>query len=162
MDKIVEENWKIKRFHGDRLSEETDTIAVEFPVTMMLNGKEFATIVCSPTHIRELVIGFLASEGAILFASEIKQMHIDTKKGFVYVDLDKELDDSAFEHSQRFIGSCCGKSRQFYFKSDVKTAKTIVNNQIVMTARQCYTLMEKMNVKSTYFQRTGGVHNAAL
>ena len=29
----------------------------------MVNGEEFATIICSPTNMEELVLGFLASEG---------------------------------------------------------------------------------------------------
>jgi FdhD protein len=162
MDEIVQENWSITRVKGDQVTEEVDVVAVEFPITIMLKGKEFATIVCSPTHVRELVIGFLASEGVILFGTEIKQMHIDAKKGFVHVSLDKEIDASIFEPSKRFIGSCCGKSRQFYFKSDVKTAKTIINHPITISAKQCYRLMEKMQAESTFFQMTGGVHNAAL
>ena len=35
-------------------------------LTIMVNGEEFATIICSPTNMEELVLGFLASEGAIL------------------------------------------------------------------------------------------------
>ncbi len=44
----------------------------EFPLTIMVNGEEFATVICSPTNLEELVIGFLASEGAILKRDELK------------------------------------------------------------------------------------------
>ncbi len=35
---------------------------LQFPLTIMANGEEFATVICSPTNLEELVIGFLASE----------------------------------------------------------------------------------------------------
>src|SRR5699024_1586257 len=63
--------------------------------------------------------------------------------------------------SKRFIGSCCGKSRQFYFQSDVRTAKTVTAN-IKIHAKQCLVLMDQLQSQSTSFQLTGGVHNAAL
>ena len=48
----------------------------EFPLTIMVNGEEFATVICSPTNLEELVIGFLA-EGAILKRDELKSVLID-------------------------------------------------------------------------------------
>lgn len=63
----------------------------EFPLTIMVNGEEFATVICSPTNLEELVIGFLASEGAILKRDELKSVLIDDSKGFAHVELNKDL-----------------------------------------------------------------------
>ncbi|SUK08408.1 formate dehydrogenase accessory protein [Staphylococcus agnetis] len=52
----------------------------------MINGEEFATVICSPTHLNELILGFLASEGVILKRQELKQIDIDESKGFVHVE----------------------------------------------------------------------------
>ena len=41
----------------------------------------------------ELVIGFLASEGAILKRDELKSVLIDDSKGFAHVELNKDLGD---------------------------------------------------------------------
>lgn len=65
----------------------------EFPLTIMVNGEEFATVICSPTNLEELVIGFLASEGAILKRDELKSVLIDDSKGFAHVELNKDLGD---------------------------------------------------------------------
>lgn len=161
MNSMIEDSWKIVRFHEDNFIIEQDIIAIEFPLTIILNGIEFSTIICTPTNIRELIIGFLASEGTIRFYSEIDSVQIDKRKGFAYVEINRDLTELEMDHSKRFIGSCCGKSRQFYFKSDVKTAKTIKGNLKISVA-QCYQLMKKMQSESEAFQRTGGVHNAAL
>lgn len=161
MKPILNETWKIVRFQRDVFSVEEDKIAIEFPLTIMINGEEFATIVCTPTNIEQLLVGFLASEGIIRSYNEIASLQIDEKKGFAYVEMDKLLETFDENYTKRFIGSCCGKSRQFYFKSDVKTAKTIQNRLIISTA-ESYKLMKQMETESNFFQQTGGVHNAAL
>lgn len=161
MNNTIRKGWEIVRFNGDTPSEQDDIIATEFPLTVMLNGQEFATMVCSPTDLEDLLVGFLASEGMILFNDDITSLSIDEENGFAYVELNNPLEVTEHDHSKRFIGSCCGKSRQFYFKSDVKTAKT-VRSQLPISVSQCYSLMEELQDKSMQFKKTGGVHNAAL
>ncbi|GIO25914.1 formate dehydrogenase accessory sulfurtransferase FdhD [Ornithinibacillus bavariensis] len=156
-----QDKWEFIRFNGNEPVQVAEEIVREFPLTIFLNGEEFATMVCSPNHLEELVIGFLASEGIIRLYEEIKDLKLDAERGFAYVELYREVDVSLAEHSKRFIGSCCGKSRQFYFKSDVKTAKTITS-KITISAEQCYNLMKELLIRSDQFRRTGGVHNAAL
>lgn len=153
--------WESARFNGEHCIIEDDPIAIEFPLTIMLNGEEFATMVCTPTNIRELMIGFLASEGIIRFIDDISSISIDEEDGFAYVEIDRPIDQLEQDHSKRFIGSCCGKSRQFYFKSDVRTAKTITS-EMTIQASQCLSLMDELQNQSRFFQKTGGVHNAAL
>lgn len=161
MSETVRKGWKITRYKGNQSSVEQETIATEFPLTIMLNGEEFATMVCSPTDLDDLLIGFLASEGIIRFYDEITSFSIDEQHGFAYVELNQPLELRDTDHSKRFIGSCCGKSRQFYFKSDVRTAKTITS-RLSISVNQCYLLMKQLQQQSTDFKNTGGVHNAAL
>lgn len=164
MDKMADDiitSRHIVRFNGEEFLEEEDDIAVEFALTIILDGNEFATMVCSPSDMQELVVGFLASEGIIRSYKEIKSFHIDEGKGFAYVDLVNPNISQKDYHSKRFIGSCCGKGRQFYFYNDMKTAKTI-RSKLTITSKQCRDLMKKMQESSAHFQQTGGVHNAAL
>ena len=49
----------------------------------MVNGKEFATVICSPTHLEELVIGFLASEGAIYKKEKLNIYKLIIVKGLL-------------------------------------------------------------------------------
>jgi len=161
LENVFINDWEIARFDDDTLSVEEEAIAIEFPLTIVINGKEFATMVCTPTHIRELIIGFLASEGVVRFFDEIRSISIDDTQGFAYVEVNRPIEQFDQDHSKRFIGSCCGKSRQFYFKSDVQTAKT-VTTPIKIHAQQCLSLIDQLQTLSTSFQMTGGIHNAAL
>lgn len=151
----------IVKYNGLTFTETKDDIAVESALTIILNGDEFATMVCTPSDLNELVVGFLASEGVIRVIQDIKSIQIDDGKGFAYVDLVKKQCIKKEFHSKRFIGSCCGKGRQFYFHNDVRTAKTILT-KLTITPEQCNQLMKQLQESSVYFQQTGGVHNAAL
>lgn len=161
MVKTIHKGWEIVRFDGEIPSLEDEIISTESPLTVMLNGQEFATMVCSFTDLEDLIVGFLASEGVIRFYDDIASLSIDETQGFAHVELKKPIDKMQINHSKRFIGSCCGKSRQFYFQSDVKTAKT-VRSKLAITVSQCYSLMRQLEELSTAFKETGGVHNAAF
>ncbi|MEH7346455.1 formate dehydrogenase accessory sulfurtransferase FdhD [Bacillus sp. JJ1532] len=157
---ISNNSW-IYRYENGILQEKMDEIVTEQPLTIMLNGQEFATMVCTPENLEELTIGFLASEGFIRQQDEIKTINIDESKGISYVDLHVPVTTSHEFHSKRFIGSCCGKSRQFYFHNDARTAKTSTSKTTV-TPAQCLSIMRQLQDSSLTFQETGGVHNAAL
>lgn len=161
MESTILNGWKTIRFNEDMMSIEQEAVATEYPLTLYINGMEFATMVCTPIDLRELIIGFLASEGVIRTVDEISSINIDEDRGLAYIELNKEIDQTSQDHSKRFIGSCCGKSRQFYFKSDVQTAKTITS-RLTISTQQCLTLMKSLQDQSEHFKETGGVHNAAL
>ncbi|UFJ42104.1 formate dehydrogenase accessory sulfurtransferase FdhD [Brevibacillus humidisoli] len=150
------------RYHDGVWVLEEDEIAVEYPLTIFVNDEEFATVVCTPDDLEEMVIGFLASEGVISSYQDVKQLLIDTNKGFAYADLQYELKLEQSFYAKRRITSCCGKSRQsFYFFSDARTAKPVESKALV-TVDACQRLMDELQQGSLIHQSTGGVHNAAL
>ncbi|NBI28963.1 formate dehydrogenase accessory sulfurtransferase FdhD [Chengkuizengella marina] len=163
-DKVMQKRQVIKfdlNNSDEQVKEVSDHIAVEFALTIKVNGEEFATLVCTPTNLKELVIGFLAGEGIIRSKEDIQDINIDLNTGFAFIELkNKNIKASEFIE-KRFIGSCCGKSRQFYFQNDVKTAKTIYS-KMFMTVTQCLNLMSLLEAHSKHFKKTGGVHQGAL
>ncbi|WP_096187676.1 formate dehydrogenase accessory sulfurtransferase FdhD [Evansella halocellulosilytica] len=161
MEHPISSSRQILKYTNENFQSTTDEIVSEFPLTIYVNDEEFATMVCTPAHFEEMVYGFLASEGVIRFKEDVKQFTLDESKGFAYVDLHAEHVTSQKQYSKRFIGSCCGKSRQFYFHNDATTAKTSRSN-VKLSAAQCIYLMKSMQEQSNVFQKTGGVHNAAL
>lgn len=161
MDERITLHQKIWKYRDERFAEYEDDIAVEFPLTIVVDGEEFATIVCTPADLEELVVGFLASEGLIRLADEVERLDLDAERGFAYVELANKQTIHKDYYAKRFIGSCCGKSRQFYFHNDMRTAKTITS-KLTITAEQCLALMQELEEQSLAFRATGGLHNAAL
>nr|WP_239566134.1 formate dehydrogenase accessory sulfurtransferase FdhD [Paenibacillus sacheonensis] len=157
----VTTTWPIRKYTDGAASLREDDIASEYPLTVELDGEEFATIVCSPTDLTELAVGFLASEGVIREARDLKELRIDEERGYIYAELHRPQSTGKDDYAKRFIGSCCGKSRQFYFRSDARTARTSMSRMTV-TPSQCMALMRLLQRSSGDFRLTGGVHNAAL
>jgi len=153
--------WTTIKYAGGQAFETDDEIAAEFPLTIRLDGEEFATLVCSPSDMTDLVVGFLASEGIIRAYSDIERLTLDEERGFAYVELLRPQSTAKELHSKRIIGSCCGKSRQFYFHNDARTARTIVGGPSI-PAERCFELMRRLQAGSDGFRQTGGIHNAAL
>jgi len=153
--------WQTVKVAGDEVYGKEEEVAAEYPLTIRLDGEEFATLVCSPNGLEDLAIGFLASEGVIRRHDEIKDMSIDLEGGFANVALHRPQSTGKDFYAKRFIGSCCGKSRQFYFHNDARTAKTVTGGAS-LTARRCFSYMQELQMQSADFHATGGVHNAAL
>jgi FdhD protein len=154
---------KIRRYENGHLQEIEDVVVTEAPVTILLGEEEFATLVCTPEHIEELVIGFLASEGVISAYADIQEILVNEREGFATVTLHRMNRLNKTFHSKRYITSCCGKSRQsFYFYNDARTVKTMADKSVLLSADDCFRLMHDMQSSATLFQSTGGVHNASL
>lgn len=154
-------DWEVAHFLNGTMVKQTTSIAVEHPITIIVNGKEFAKLVCSPEYAKELVVGFLASEGIIYRYQAIQSLNMDEEAGFAYVEIDKLPDGYDQDYSKRFISSCCGKSRQFYLGNDAKTTRTVMS-KLTISASNCLYLMEQLQQASDQVRQTGDVHNAAL
>lgn len=151
----------ILKYDRDGLREEHDQIATEFPLTIYINKEEFATIVCTPDYMKELIIGFLASEGMIRKFSDIEKFHLDDSKGLCHITLAHAIHSIHANHSKRMISSCCGKSRQFYFVNDMQTSK-VSRTEKTITPSEVIRMMHHLQSESKAFQVTGGLHNAAI
>lgn len=153
--------FPVVKYREGKFIEENDDIALEYPLTIVLDGEEFATIVCTPSDLVDLVVGFLAAEGVIRYTEQIQSVTVNSSEGFAYVETKAKLSFSKERYLRRVIGSCCGKSRNFYFHNDAKTAKTVTSG-LKITLNDCFEAMNELQRASTAFQKTGAVHNAAL
>jgi FdhD protein len=163
MDQQMQVTNQVLRYENGVIQIVEDVIVTEYPVTIILNDQEFATLVCSPEDIEELVVGFLASEGIINRYEDIKELDVVETTGKAIVKTHRVNKLNEMFHSKRYVTSCCGKSRQsFYFYNDARTVKPIETKKKVLSIDDCFRLMEMMQESSTIFQETGGVHNAAL
>lgn len=163
MEDSVVKRRVLTRYDQGRISTNEDEVVTEWPITIVLNGEEFATLVCSPDHIEDLALGYLASEGVLADDHKVTDLSYDDRTGILYADIegiDAWIKESG---SKRYLTSCCGKSRQsFVFYSDAHTTKAIHTRKVQVTYAECMRMMEVMQGKSRLFQTTGGVHNAAL
>lgn len=163
MMRPVQETCKMVRYQAGAFLEQEDEIVTEYPVTIKLNGEEYVTVVCTPNYIEDMVIGFLISEGIIDSYKGIDELWIQQDKGVVHVKTSQINPLYQTLYNKRYVTSCCGKSRQgFVFVNDAAKAKTLHDVHVTVTPEECFHLMNTLQLSSTTFRQTGGVHNTAL
>ena len=155
------EKFPILRVTEQGRSEEEDIITVEFALTIILNNQELVTLLCSPTDLNYLAIGFLYSEGLLKSKDEIKKIVVDDQRGVVRVETEEDKGLASQLLFKRLITSGCGKGASFYSDADVKN-QAKVESKIVISAPQVFSLVKEFQHRSQVYKTTGGVHSAAL
>ena len=99
--------FPITRYREEQLMAEQSPVAVEIPLTFVVNGHEMATLMCSPSHPKAFTYGFLFTSGMIRSAKDILDWDLDQRKWRVDVQV-KEFTDPELL-GKRIYTSGCGK-----------------------------------------------------
>ncbi|MCL0077175.1 formate dehydrogenase accessory sulfurtransferase FdhD [Dehalococcoidia bacterium] len=145
-------------------TEMEDVVVREFPLTIILNNQELVTLLCSPTNLKYLALGFLASEGFIRAREEVKSILLDDRRGVARVQSvasEGSPDVAGDLIFKRFITSGCGRGAAFYSVADAADA-AVVKSKTRISASQVFAMMREFQHRSEVFKNTGGVHSAAL
>jgi len=151
----------IMRLNGEQLDELIDQIAAEIPFALIVNDQLLVTLVCTPTELDAMAIGFLLSEGILTERESLLDIAVDEKGATVSVTL-KKLPNGFDQIAQRkTITSGCGQGVTF---SDGANLESLPVNQVQIKASPDYirALLKKFRSVSDLFQKTGGIHSAAL
>lgn len=137
-------------------------VAREFPLTVLFNEEQLATLLCSPDDMEALAIGFLYSEGLITNKGDIREIFLDARKGFVRVDTDSAnvVDRELF--LKRVITTGCGRGISFYNFADLDQKRQKIESDIKISPTAIIALMLEFQTRSEIYQKTHGVHGAAL
>jgi FdhD protein len=155
------ERIRVLRLTEEGKSSIEDIVVREFPLTIVLNNQELVTLLCSPTNLKYLTIGFLFSEGLLKSKDEVKKIIVDDRRGIVRVEAEGvgELDrDVLFK---RLITSGCGRGASFYSAADVQN-QAKVESRIEVSTHDVLAMVSEFQHRSLLHRATGGVHSAAL
>jgi FdhD protein len=153
------ETFPILKFTEKGSSSTEDIVAKEFPLTIILNNRELATLPCSPANLRYLAVGFLFSEGLLKSKDEIKRIMVDDRKGMVRVEAERSEEPARDVLSKKTSG--CGRGASFYSAAAAQ-GQGKVESKIKISAPEVLALANKFQRRCQIFRATGGVHSAAL
>ena len=160
IDKDATKDFRCRciRWTDDQL--EPIKVAREVPLTILLNDQELVTLLCSPGNEQYLAVGFLASEGYIQSAEELKHVLTDTAGGIVRVSTQNSPENVPKLMFKRVVASACGRCAAFYNAADAISKPVISQNKI--SIGQIEKLVQKFQKASNLRDITHGVHGAAL
>jgi FdhD protein len=151
----------ILKVSGKSVEGVVDPVAVELPITLVVNSEPIVTLLCTPAELRELAVGFLLSEGILRNKASIKNIEIDEKESAVRVTLSDLPPDFNKMFEKRTISSGCGKGVTFTnFRTEKDGAMTVQERMI--TLDDIKRLLNGFRTISKLYLETGGVHSAAL
>lgn len=153
----------VEALHIDRDGSQirTEWTAREFPLTIMLNGEQLVTVLCSPGELEALAVGFLFSEGFIRTREEVTGLTLDAEGGIVRIRTaeGKAADEKLF--AKRVLTTGCGRGMAFYSYADLDRKKKVVSD-LQVTPEAVLSLSRRFQGSSSLYRLTHGVHSAAL
>ncbi|MCX7683146.1 MAG: formate dehydrogenase accessory sulfurtransferase FdhD [Anaerolineae bacterium] len=131
------------------------TVPVEELVTIYVNGQTLARLTCTPMLLVELALGFLFNEGLIEGREDVAVAELSARRGCIDVWLKREIE------LPRLSIMTSGCSGGITFR-DTPVALPRLESDLRISPRQVVNLMEQLIHKAVLYNRTGGIHTAAL
>jgi FdhD protein len=122
-------------------------------LAIYVENEELVTVLCTPTKLNCLVLGFLYNEGIITDKSDVASMRVCQEDSLAEVKLTKT---GYTPPTRRTLSSGCGGGTSFE-----PTAGRVESDVVVEPAR-VLALVGQLNQRAELYRECGGVHAAAL
>lgn len=144
-------------------SDVNELLVREYPLTIFLNGKKLATLLCSPENLKALAVGFLRTEGLINTSDDIAAFSLNEEKGIAEVETkNKDAIRESFFSKKIDLGSIKEQSIDGIDNFlESLNCKPVESNAEIHIDK----MFEFMKINLDYsevFKNTGGVHCVAL
>jgi FdhD protein len=146
---------KVVKVSGSAIEEVEDLVAVERQITLSVNDKKVLSLYCTPTMIKEFVVGFLLNEGIIKghFCADGISIHYNEDMSIhANVHADGEASAEGMARTTGCVGGITFDRKEFRKASD----NFFVSSETVKS------LYKEFNQRSVLFKATGCMHSAAI
>ncbi|MGA7827294.1 MAG: formate dehydrogenase accessory sulfurtransferase FdhD [Geobacteraceae bacterium] len=131
----------------------------EFPLKLIVNGRELATLISSPHDLRFLVAGFLQLQGFVQGLADFQMFSVCEDFGVANVIIKGELP----EQLKPALTSGCGTGITFNLHQKMqlkeKSPKAVVSRFL---PADLYSLMDQLARFAGEYRKSGGIHSAAV
>ena len=172
MSRITARRKVVRLTVGGTLSTREDVLAVEEPLEIRVNGRSLAVTMRTPGNDFDLAAGFLVSEGVItrgehfVTARYCAGATVDGVNTYNVLDVSLAAGvappDPSLERSFLTTSSCglCGKASIDAVRT--KSAFPVAADPLRVDAALLTSFPEALRAAQTVFEKTGGIHAAAL
>jgi FdhD protein len=141
------------RFSGEEWAKTSSHLPSEIALAIYVNRQELVTILCTPTKLNCLVLGFLYAEGIISNLDDVASMQVCEEESLAEVT----LSNSEYKlPTRRILTSGCGGGATFETKGQKVASGLVASPQEVLS------LMKKLQDRMVLYRLCGGVHGSAL
>jgi FdhD protein len=147
----------IHSYHNGALTAEEASVVREFPLKLIVNGRELATLIASPHDLRFLVAGFLRVNGFVRAVSDFEMLSVCEDFGVANVRIKGEVPETL----KPILTSGCGAGISFNLP-DATPAETAAPVTATVTPADLFCLMEELARRAEQYRQHGGIHSAAV
>ena len=125
-------------------------------ITIFVNGRELATLMCTPRDPLQLALGFIANEGLVQSIDEVEIAHVCNQGSCVDLWLSHPVWDRP---RRKVITSGCGGGLTF---ADLAAYQEPVQSDLALDPAQVGYLIGQLQNSASLYARARGVHTSAL
>jgi FdhD protein len=151
-----------KRYNKGALESKTISLAKEVPYTVFVNDHEVLSIATLPTHLRELFVGFLVSEGVLLQPEEIIDCAVDYPGRIVRLELDVPWERLEKLERKGMLTSGCAGGMIFSVETAAAEPREKRNPFLTVPAAAIVRRMVELDTFQGIYSITRGVHAASI
>jgi FdhD protein len=146
---------RLHQFSGGHFQLKEIPVVHEHPLSVYVNGQELVTLLCTPTKLEALVIGFLAFEGVIHSLDDVQGLTI--LDGGEYADV--RLASEFVPPRRRIHTSGCGGGITFSLETHMSAA---LEDDSTIDPRSLFPLVRELYLEAHSYRESRGIHAAAL
>ncbi len=152
----------VRKIEGESSASFQDLLAVEEPLEIRLGDKTISLTMRTPGHDPELAAGFLFTEGILDGPHQIRDIQHSKNSIAVQLNPDVEVDFERLQRNFYTTSSCgvCGKASIEALR--MQGCPRLPRSSVAVEAVVIHRLPQAQRDEQAVFQRTGGLHAAAL
>ncbi len=143
---------------GDFLEPTVSAVVSEYPLQLIVNSREIATLIGSPHDLRFLVAGFLRLQGFVSSLQDFEMFSVCEEFGTANVRIKGELP----ERLKPVLTSGCGTGITFTLPEINSADVTRPSQPLRCSPQHIFTLMHELTKKADQYRSHGGIHSAAI
>ncbi len=150
---------KTVTYRNGRLESEETRVVEEFPLKLIVNGRELATLICSSHDLRYLAAGFLRLQGFVKTADDILLLEVSDRSGIARVNIRGDVP----EKLKPILTSGGGAGISFTMaRPGENGAAQRVASRRFHRPSEIFGMMEQMAQLAVRYISHGGTHSTAV
>jgi len=132
-----------------------ENVVSEAPVSLTVNGQVLITLMCTPTELEALAVGFLFNEGLLKSKKEIELIQVCPRGDNIDVWLKHPIDHPK---QWRRTSGCTGGASAIILEK----VQPELSNGFLLAPSAIDQLLESLSEAQEYYREVGGVHTSIL
>jgi len=147
---------KIVRIARGQLEQAERRVVEEYPLRLRVNGRDLATLICSPHQLNFLLVGFLRVQGFIDSLDDVLSMGVCREYGLAELRLKAELPERLLPT----LTSGCGTGTAFNLPATLHQPSRPPLRSY--HSEELFRTMQALHELAEHYRSHGGIHSAAI